>query len=163
LLTETTELLQIFLNSATISWPKDKVANETAAASASATPKTAFSLLDLSLNFPEDQLSLICGRLGALTVTSGYGQDPDWLSSTGSGKTLLLLALLGEADLLAGQLVCPRSKLDAMSNFDANATESNWLVKAVSAYVPQTAWLVRPTPCDVSPSNTTDILLAEIL
>lgn len=62
---------------------------------------------------------------------------------TGSGKTLLLLGLLGEADVLTGQLVCPRSKLDAMSIFDVNATESDWLVKSVSAYVPQTAWLVR--------------------
>lgn len=56
---------QIFLNSATLSWPKDKVTGETAATSATTTPKTAFSLLDISLDFPEGELSLICGRLGA--------------------------------------------------------------------------------------------------
>lgn len=60
----------------------------------------------------------------------------------GSGKTLLLLALLGEADLLAGQLVCPRSAPDAMTTFNANPTEEDWIVRNVSAYVPQSAWLV---------------------
>ena len=110
-----------------------------------ATPKTAFSLLDLTLDFPEGELSLICGRLGMSPSTSSLcGSRPtDRIFLAGSGKSLFLLALLGEADLLAGQLVCPRSKLDVMSTFSANASESDWVVKSVSAYVPQTAWLVR--------------------
>jgi ABC-type transport system involved in cytochrome bd biosynthesis fused ATPase/permease subunit len=70
------------------------------------------------LRFPKHSLSLICGRLG-------------------SGKSLLLNGLLGEADLVAGQMDCPRSQPNAM----ASATSEGWTVDNLVAYVPQQAWL----------------------
>jgi ABC-type multidrug transport system fused ATPase/permease subunit len=100
------------------------------------TPRHKFVLFDLTLHFPLGELSLICGKLGA-------------------GKTLLLLALLGEADVLTGQLICPRSPPDAIMDFaNTRLTGQNrgtsglgddgdeeWIVPNMCAYVPQTAWL----------------------
>lgn len=62
---------KIALQSATITWPQDRAGASTAPSAAS-TPKQKFVLVDLSLEFPKGELSLICGKLG-------------------SGKTLLLL------------------------------------------------------------------------
>lgn len=112
----------IALQSATITWPQDR-SRGSAAPSVAATPKTKFVLMDLSLDFPIGELSLICGKLG-------------------SGKSLLLLALLGEADLLSGQLFCPRSPPDIIARFfGEKATEEEWIVGGACAFVPQTAWL----------------------
>ena len=112
----------IALQSATITWPQDR-SRASAAPSVAATPKTKFVLMDLSLDFPLGELSLICGKLG-------------------SGKSLLLLALLGEADLLSGQLLCPRSPPDIIARFAGEkATEEEWVVEGACAFVPQTAWL----------------------
>ena len=112
----------IALQSATITWPQDR-SRGSAAPSVAATPKTKFVLMDLSLDFPIGELSLICGKLG-------------------SGKSLLLLALLGEADLLSGQLLCPRSPPDIIARFAGEkVTEEAWVVEGACGYVPQTAWL----------------------
>jgi ABC-type multidrug transport system fused ATPase/permease subunit len=64
----------ISVQSATLSWPQARSSSASASAldSASATPARKFMLIDVSLDFPQGELSLICGRLG-------------------SGKTLLLL------------------------------------------------------------------------
>ena len=128
----------IALNSATISWPRERVgsavttgtgtpalitSNATSlAGSASGTPKRKFVLIDLTLDFPQGELSLICGKLG-------------------SGKTLLLLALLGEADVLTGQLICPRSPPDAVATFMHVSPDEEWVLPNMCAYVPQAAWL----------------------
>ena len=61
----------VAFQSCTLTWPQDRNASSQAHPAAS-TPKHKFVLIDLSLNFPEGELSLICGKLG-------------------SGKTLLLL------------------------------------------------------------------------
>jgi hypothetical protein len=54
----------------------------------------------------------------------------------------MLRALLGEADVLAGQVLCPRSRPDIIASFaEAPLREEDWIVDGVSAYVPQTAWL----------------------
>lgn len=54
-----------------------------------------------------------------------------------------MLALLGEADLLAGQVISPRSPPDAISAFSALKfiPAKDWVVPGICAYVPQTAWL----------------------
>ncbi|TBU28095.1 multidrug resistance-associated ABC transporter [Dichomitus squalens] len=112
----------IALQSATITWPQDR-SRESATPSAAATPRNKFVLMDVSLDFPLGELSLICGKLG-------------------SGKSLLLLALLGEADLLSGQLLSPRSPPDTIAKFaKEKVSESEWVVEGVCAYVPQSAWL----------------------
>jgi ABC-type multidrug transport system fused ATPase/permease subunit len=61
----------VAFQSCTLTWPQDRNASSLAPSAAS-TPKHKFVLVDLSLNFPQGELSLICGKLG-------------------SGKTLLLL------------------------------------------------------------------------
>ncbi|KAI0066796.1 multidrug resistance-associated ABC transporter [Artomyces pyxidatus] len=112
---------------ATVTWPQDRARSRTgsssATASASATPKNKFILIDLNLQFPKGELSLVCGKLG-------------------SGKTLLLLALLGEADFLTGQVLCPRTPHDAIASFVGVLPKpEEWIVDGVCAYVPQSAWL----------------------
>ncbi|KAK1225083.1 hypothetical protein PQX77_011952 [Marasmius sp. AFHP31] len=111
----------ITLQSCTVTWPQDR-AQGSVAPSAASTPHQRFVLLDLSLKFPEGGLTLICGKLG-------------------SGKTLLLLALLGETDILAGQLFCPRSPPNAIASYAQIKPDEEWIVKGLCAYVPQSAWL----------------------
>jgi hypothetical protein len=54
-----------------------------------------------------------------------------------------LNGLLGEADLLAGQLDCPRSFPNAMADYDDDVQipDHDWVVQDMVAYVPQQAWL----------------------
>ncbi|VDB88774.1 unnamed protein product [Peniophora sp. CBMAI 1063] len=106
-------------SSATATWPSAS----TGSSSGSSTPRGKFSLLDLNATFPAGELTLICGKLG-------------------SGKTLALLTLLGEADILAGDVMCPRSSADALANMsDELARIGDWVVDGICAYVPQTSWL----------------------
>ncbi|KAJ6780225.1 hypothetical protein PWT90_01952 [Aphanocladium album] len=77
---------RITLSNATVSWPSDQQDD-----SATDTAKPAhnrFRLRDLTLDFPAGELSVISGK-------------------TGSGKSLLLAAILGEIDLYKGQIVAP--------------------------------------------------------
>jgi ABC-type multidrug transport system fused ATPase/permease subunit len=62
----------IALQSATVTWPQDRSLLGSKTPSAAPTPRKKFVLVDLSVNFPVGEFSLICGKLG-------------------SGKTLLLL------------------------------------------------------------------------
>ncbi|KAJ7635025.1 multidrug resistance-associated ABC transporter [Roridomyces roridus] len=90
----------IAFQSCTVTWPQDrKAASSTPSAvpSAASTPRHKFILVDMNLKFPQGELSLVCGKLG-------------------SGKTLLLLALL-------------------------EMNKENWVVQGMCAYVPQAAWL----------------------
>lgn len=115
----------IVLQSCTITWPQDRSGGSNAsslAPSAASTPRHKFLLVDLSLNFPQGELTLICGKLG-------------------SGKTLLLLSLLGEADVLSGQLICPRSPPDSLAKYAKVSEGEKWVVEGICAYVPQAAWL----------------------
>ncbi|OJT05133.1 ABC transporter ATP-binding protein/permease VMR1, partial [Trametes pubescens] len=114
---------RIALQSATITWPQDRTRGASGAPSVASTPRHKFILVDLTLEFPLGELSLICGKLG-------------------SGKSLLLLALLGEADLLSGQMICPRSPPDTIAKFAGVVVpQEEWIVSGVCAYVPQSAWL----------------------
>lgn len=57
---------------------------------------------------------------------------------------MLLAGLLGEADLLAGRVDCPRSRPDAMGVHDekkGSISDKDWVVSDMVAYVPQQAWL----------------------
>jgi ABC-type multidrug transport system fused ATPase/permease subunit len=110
----------IVLTNATYTWPQDDSAAGTK--SIAPTPRPAFSLADLTLRFPEGKLSLICGRLG-------------------SGKSLLLAGLLGEADLVAGQALTPRSAPNTMTRSGTKILDEDWIIPEMVAYVPQQAWL----------------------
>lgn len=123
-----------FVN-ATVTWPSAQDPDDSDLPSPTSgfrtpggrTPGRKFMMPDLHVDFPVGELTLVCGPLG-------------------SGKTLLLLALLGEADLLSGQIVCPRSPVNTISITSdmKRIPEEDWLLP-VCAYVPQTSWLLNAT------------------
>jgi hypothetical protein len=50
----------------------------------------------------------------------------------------LYTALLGEVDLLTGQVLCPRSPPDALAGFAGiRVAKHEWIVQGICAYVPQ--------------------------
>lgn len=113
---------RLALQSCTIAWPRDQ-RQGSASPSLAATPRQKFVLVNLTCEFPAGKLSLICGKLG-------------------SGKSLLLLALLGEADVLAGQLTFPRSPPDIIASFIGKVIpKERWIIEGLCAYVPQATWL----------------------
>ncbi|KAI8646442.1 P-loop containing nucleoside triphosphate hydrolase protein [Parasitella parasitica] len=85
-----------------------------------------FILHNLDAHFPNGKFSIICG-------------------ATGSGKTLMMLSLLGETVLLEGESFCPRTAvadiLDADMEIPANITRKDWILDHAVAYVSQNAWL----------------------
>jgi len=80
-----------------------------------------FHLDDLSINFEMGELNVIAGR-------------------TGSGKSLLLSAIIGEADVLEGKVIVPHPPLEHQ-RFDRKANKSNWIIPAATAYVSQIPWI----------------------
>ncbi|WWC65637.1 uncharacterized protein I303_108257 [Kwoniella dejecticola CBS 10117] len=109
----------------TVAWDQPKVydATQPASSSGTSTPSSntvGFRLQDLDVHFPRGQFSLVAGKFG-------------------SGKSLLLLALLGEAQLVEGKLAYAVSPLMNPTALD----DKDWsLIKRAVAYVPQTPWLL---------------------
>ncbi|KAG0205587.1 hypothetical protein BGX28_002792 [Mortierella sp. GBA30] len=82
-----------------------------------------FVLHNINVHFPVGDLSIVCGP-------------------TGSGKTSLLLAMLGEMNVLVGQIYLPRRPpLNGLKEFDLETG----LLKDGIAYVAQQAWLQNAT------------------
>ncbi|CAI2174221.1 16345_t:CDS:10 [Funneliformis geosporum] len=73
-----------------------------------------FIMKDLNIEFPIEKLSIIFGP-------------------TGSGKTLLLMALLGEAEIQSGKVFCPQNH--------KSDDDSDWIMDDSIAYVAQYTWL----------------------
>ncbi|KAF9339730.1 hypothetical protein BGZ91_004895 [Linnemannia elongata] len=87
--------------------------------------KERFKLKNITVDFPVGQLSLVVGP-------------------TGSGKSALLLALLGELEKLEGHMYLPR--LDYPSDHTvARSRRHHRTVGSGIAYVSQTAWLQNTT------------------
>ncbi|KAI9018109.1 P-loop containing nucleoside triphosphate hydrolase protein [Phycomyces nitens] len=130
--TDQTSPIIIGFRDATVAWKPASESTTAALASQDGSDagthveSDSFVLKDLSAEFPANELSLICG-------------------STGSGKTLLMLSLLGEATLLQGQVMCPRSAVtDSVSSeftLDKDIPQEDWILERSVAYVSQTAWL----------------------
>lgn len=155
--------MRVKLSNATITWPQDKIL-ASIAPSAASTPRHKFVLVDFTLDFPIGELSLICGKLGTFifpdnldflflsfvtffriwkdAIVIRYGR---FIPATVSKSHLIISGLLGEADLLSGGLVCPRSPPDALAAFAELSfiPEDEWVVPGICAYVPQTAWLLN--------------------
>ncbi|KAL9937986.1 hypothetical protein V8E36_003531 [Tilletia maclaganii] len=85
-----------------------------------------FYLRELSISFVPGKLNLICGRVG-------------------SGKTLLLLSLLSEVEILSGRVYCPRSPADAIIQSDVAQIlqPERWISSKLVAYAPQQAVIVN--------------------
>ncbi|KAL8393509.1 hypothetical protein RB595_003310 [Gaeumannomyces hyphopodioides] len=101
----------ITLDRASIAWPSDEKLGE----------DERFVLRDVSLTFPRGELSVISGK-------------------TGTGKSLMLAAILGEVDLLAGDLYLPRAP-PLHERHDKKATKANWIIPNSIAYVAQIPWI----------------------
>jgi len=83
---------------ATFAWSVDTDADDEA---------DRFCLRNINVDFPLGELSIVSGR-------------------TGSGKSLLLSALLGEADLISGSIEMPAAP-SWEERFDSKAIPSNWV------------------------------------
>ncbi|TWU70979.1 hypothetical protein ED733_002187 [Metarhizium rileyi] len=79
----------------------------------------AFRLMDLNIDFQMGKLNIIAG-------------------STGSGKSSMLMGLLGEMTLMKGQVYCPGGR----SREEVKADPETRLADTI-AYVAQSAWLVN--------------------
>ena len=96
---------------AAVAWPTD---DETMV-------EDRFVLRNLNLQFPANGLSVIGGK-------------------TGSGKSLLLAAILGECDVLSGAVKAPHPPA-IEDRFDEYATRSKWIIDSAIAYVAQIPWI----------------------
>ncbi|MCJ1306471.1 hypothetical protein MMC25_000114 [Agyrium rufum] len=111
----TTESGEVALENASIAWPSDDKEENT----------DRFVLRDLTLSFPRHELSVISGK-------------------TGSGKSLMLAALLGEVDLLEGQIKVPKP-IPVHERYDSKATRENWIIDSNVAFVAQIPWIENAT------------------
>lgn len=84
-----------------------------------------FCLRNINLEFVPGELNIVSGR-------------------TGSGKSLLLSAFLGEADLIGGKIEMPLAP-PAEERFDSRANPGNWILPTGVAYVPQIPWIENGT------------------
>lgn len=102
----------ITFENADIAWPvdEDDVKEE-----------DRFVLRGLNFTFPAGELSVVSGK-------------------TGTGKSLVLSALIGEADVLGGKIFVPPAP-SAFDRHDAKAHLGNWILPGSIAYVAQTPWL----------------------
>ena len=80
-----------------------------------------FLLTDVNVNFPSKGLSVISGK-------------------TGTGKSLMLAAIIGEADKLSGTIHVPVAPLPE-DRFDQKANKSDWIIDASIAFVAQIPWI----------------------
>lgn len=78
-----------------------------------------FVLRDINIRFPKGKLSVISGQ-------------------TGSGKSLLLAAIVGEADKVAGRIEVPLP-LSSMDRHEAN--KSDWIIDSAVAFVAQICFI----------------------
>lgn len=115
------ETPKIAIENATLSWgtPKPGSKNTSAAGANSA---ESFRLIDMNVDFHIEKLNVIAGP-------------------TGSGKTSVLMALLGEMQLLEGAVYLPGGMSDRN---DLPVDPATGLTESV-AYCAQEAWLVNAT------------------
>ncbi|KAI0198398.1 P-loop containing nucleoside triphosphate hydrolase protein [Astrocystis sublimbata] len=119
-ISETTkESDEISFDNATIAWPTDSKSTS------DEEDPDRFILRDITATFPKGELSVISGK-------------------TGTGKSLLLAALLGEVDIKAGQISRPRAPPLHERN-DSKANKSNWILPGAIAYVSQIPWVENAT------------------
>lgn len=102
---------EVSFDNASIAWPSDEKIGE----------EERFVLRNISVTFPKGELSVISGK-------------------TGTGKSLMLAAILGEVDVLEGTLCVPRAP-PLSERHDDKANKSNWIIPKAIAYVAQIPWI----------------------
>lgn len=80
-----------------------------------------FVLRDINIRFPKRKLSVISGQ-------------------TGSGKSLLLAAIVGEADKVAGRIEVPLPP-SSKDRHDFKANKSDWIIDSAVAFVAQICFI----------------------
>jgi hypothetical protein len=70
------------------------------------------------------------------------GKQPSLIQFSKDNGLIVILfyltALLGEADILAGQVLCPRSPPDLLAIFSGHKiSKEDWIVSEICEYVPQ--------------------------
>ena len=105
----------ISLQSLSVAWPSDSHRDDPA----------RFVLRDIDLRFPPQELSVIAGQ-------------------TGSGKSLLLAAIIGEAEKLSGTIDVPKPP-PVYERYDAKANKSDWIIDNATAFVAQIPWIENAT------------------
>ncbi|KAL2168786.1 hypothetical protein VTG60DRAFT_6825 [Thermothelomyces hinnuleus] len=102
---------EISFQDASIAWPTDEEVDES----------ERFVLRNINVTFPKGELSVISGK-------------------TGTGKSLMLAAILGEVDILGGTLYVPRAP-PLSERHDDKAHKGNWIIPNAIAYVAQIPWI----------------------
>jgi ABC-type multidrug transport system fused ATPase/permease subunit len=105
----------IAFEDASLAWPVDEEQTE----------GERFILRNVDLAFPRGELSVILGK-------------------TGSGKSLLLAAILGEVDLLSGSVYAPDAPTFE-DRQDHKANPGNWILPTSVAFVGQIPWIENAT------------------
>ncbi|EGE00342.1 multidrug resistance protein [Trichophyton tonsurans CBS 112818] len=109
------ESSSITYQNASIAWPSDTCNLE-----------DRFVLKNINLTFPNKELSLVCGP-------------------TGSGKSLLLGSIFGEADLVGGAISVPTPPFTVYHTPDNTITPDNWIIPSSVAFVAQSLWIENGT------------------
>jgi energy-coupling factor transporter ATP-binding protein EcfA2 len=109
----TTDSPNISFDNASIAWPSDEEKTDN---------DLRYVLRNINVSFPENELSVVSGK-------------------TGTGKSLLLAAILGEVDVLSGKINVP-SAPHTRDRHDNLATKDNWIIPSSIAFVAQIPWIV---------------------
>ncbi|GAW11813.1 hypothetical protein ANO14919_011650 [Xylariales sp. No.14919] len=118
----TKDASEISFDNASIAWPSD------ADSTNEDEDPNRFILRHINATFPTGELSVISGK-------------------TGSGKSLMLAAILGEVDLLSGTIAKPRVP-PLHERHDSKANKDNWIIPGAVAYVAQIPWIENATVKD---------------
>ena len=103
---------RISFDNASIAWPSDEEKQD---------GDLRYVLRDLNIAFPEHELSVVSGK-------------------TGTGKSLLLAAILGEVDVQSGKINVPMAP-NSFDRCDHLARKDNWIVPSSIAFVAQIPWI----------------------
>lgn len=101
----------IAFEEASVAWPSDMQEHD----------PDRFVLREIDIVFPSKDLSVILGP-------------------TGSGKSLLLAAILGEADKLFGKIKVPRGPA-VQDRYNYKANKTVWIIGSAIAFVAQIPWI----------------------
>ncbi|KUI60006.1 ATP-dependent bile acid permease [Cytospora mali] len=113
----------ITFDNATVAWPKKENSDQEGT---SEQTEARSMLKDVSLQFPEGKLSIIAGK-------------------TGSGKSLLLAAILGEVKLISGTVRVPEPPVEKDLDKVRPIPPEEWLIPSLTAFVSQTPWIETGT------------------